>query len=384
MKTEKIRHIIVFGNDHTNTVGVIQSLGLAGYHSIGLLYGNKTGYVKCSKYVDRVITAKDAQSCIDSLLQSKIENEYKIPIIACCDDAALALEKNHNSLFKHFIFEYAVKHTLQYLSQKENQVQLAKEADFNIPQTWNLKDLTNIPTDIIYPCIIKPLISCEGAKSDIRICNSQEELVHNLNTLNVTKKVLLQQYIERDYEVSILGCGLTNGDCIIPAIENKLTLYPKYIGLECLACIEPLENNEIKESVSKLIKQIGYVGPFSIEMMHCKTDNKFYFTEINLRNDGANFFITKYGANIPLNHIEDITGQPLTISQVHKPGYYIWDMHHLRSLLCGDISLLVWLKELRKSNGFLMYCSKDKKPFFRQYSYMLKRLLKITKLSQYN
>ena len=36
---------VVFGNDHTNSVGVIQSLGKAGYKSIGLLFGGKSDFV---------------------------------------------------------------------------------------------------------------------------------------------------------------------------------------------------------------------------------------------------------------------------------------------------------------------------------------------------
>lgn len=75
----------------------------------------------------------------------------------------------------------------------------------------------------------------------------REELEKNLNSLDYTKKVLLQQYIKRDYEISILGCGLSSGICLIPAIENKLTLYPKHVGLECLANMQSLEDGPIKK-----------------------------------------------------------------------------------------------------------------------------------------
>ena len=118
-------------------------------------------------------------------------------------------------------------------------------------------------------------------------------------------------------------------------------------------------------------------------MMHCKTDNKYYFTEINLRNDGAEAFITKYGANLPLNHVEDMRGVNLTLQTEEHPGYYIWDMHHLKSLLYGDISTRTWVKEIRMSNGFLTYLKNDKKPFFRQYIYMLEKLIKFKKNSYY-
>lgn len=369
--------VIVFGNDHTNNVGVIQSLGLAGIRSVGLLFGTKTGFVTNSRYVDKVITAKDPQGCIEKLLLEKPKGEKKTPIIACSDAAALTLERNKDKLKQNYVFEYSSNYSLAYLSVKENQVRMARKAGFNVPKTWNLKDTRIIPEDVCYPCLIKPLVSCEGAKSDIRVCRTREELEKNLNSLSHTKNVLLQQYIERDYEISILGCGLTSGECLAPAVENKLTLYPKYVGLECLVNMQPLDDEEIKESLKKLIKTIGYVGLFSVEMMHCKDDDKFYFTEINLRNDGAEAFLTKYGANLPLNHVEDLLGLRFTEQGEFHPGYYIWDMHHFLSLIHREISPVIWLREIRKSKGFLMYFKEDKRPFYKQYKNWILQKIRI-------
>ena len=374
---------IVFGNDHTNSVGVIQSLGKAGYKSIGLLYGIKTDFVISSKYTLSIVTAQDPQACIDKLLETCFDSDVRIPIIATCDMAALTLERNADRLKEHFLFEHSNHYTLEYLSKKENQVRLAEEAGFNVPKSWNLKDSRVIPDDVCYPCLIKPLVSCEGAKSDIRVCKTKEELNYNLNSLNCTKNVLLQQYIERDYEISILGCGLTKGKCIIPVIENKLTLYPKYVGLECLANMQPLDDYEIKSNIENLIASIGYVGLFSVEMMHCKTNGKFYFTEINLRNDGAEAFVTKYGANLPLNHVEDLIESPLTEQKEFHPGYYIWDFHHFLSLIHRDISICTWIKEIKKSNGFMLYFKEDTKPFYMQYSNWIKSKLHLRKNESY-
>ena len=247
-----------------------------------------------------------------------------------------------------------------------------------------MRDSKRIPIDITYPCILKPLVSCEGAKSDIRVCKTREELEKNLNSLAYTKNVLLQQYINRDYEISILGCGLKSGQCVIPVVENKLTLYPKDVGLECLANMQPLEDSPIKTSIEALIEKTGFVGLFSVEMMHCKDDNKFYFTEINLRNDGAEALVTKYGANLPLNHVENLLDLPLTEQKVFRPGYYIWDMHHFLSLIHGDISVTTWLKELRMSNGFMLYFKDDKKPFFKQYTNWLLSKFHLRKNESYS
>ena len=382
-RTAQMKTVLVFGNDHTNSVGVIQSLGLAGFRSVGLIFGSKTGFVASSKYVDKVISAKDPQTCVDKLLLEKPIGDGKTPIIACSDAAALALERNKDRLEDDYIFEYSTHFSLAYLSMKENQVRMAQDAGFNVPKTWNLKDTKEIPTDVCYPCIIKPLVSSEGAKSDIRVCRSREEVEKNLNSLTYTKNVLLQQYIERDYEISILGCGLSSGDCLVPAVENKLTLYPKFVGLECLVNMQPLEDTIIIDNLKKLIQMIGYVGLFSVEMMHCKDDNQFYFTEINLRNDGAEAFITKYGVNLALNHIEDLKGLPLTEQTDSHPGYYIWDMHHFLSMIHRDISPIAWYKEIKQSISFLMYFKEDKKPFYLQYKNWLLQKLHLKKNEKY-
>ncbi len=375
--------VIILGNDHTNSLGLVQTLGKTGYQVYAFMWGTKTGMVSCSKYASKVIGVHTIQDCIDLMLQEFATENNLIPIIACCDSAALALENNKEKLAGKFVFEHSTVFSLEYLFTKENQVRLATESGFIVPKTWNLSDSKQIPDDVVFPCLIKPLVSCEGAKIDIHVCRNMDELKHNLNNLKHTTKVLLQQYIERDYEISILGCALKNGNCIIPAVENKLTLYPKYVGLECLADMQPLEDEQIISSIQNLIKSIGYVGVFSVEMMHCKLDGKFYFTEINLRNDGANTFVYKYGVNLPLNHIEDLFDKSLTTFSDFHSGYYIWDMHHFLSLVHRETSIKDWFYELRKSQGFITYFSDDKKPFFKQYTNWILSKLHLRKDEQY-
>lgn len=360
--------VIVFGHDHTNTLGVIQSLGQVGYYCIGLLFGIKTDLIASSNYTKEIISAPSPQECLDKLLLNISYNEgNKIPIIPCCDIASILLERNSEKLVPYFTFGQAKNFSISNLAEKELQLKLAADADFNIPRSWNIGDSKEIPNDVVFPCLIKPLVSCEGAKSDIRVCRSQNELEQNLQTLGYTKNVLLQQYIEHDYEVCVIGCALSSGKVHIPAIENKLSQYPKNVGMVCLAEVQVLHDGPMKRSIENLISLIGYVGLFSVELMHCKHDDKFYFTEINLRNDGGEAFITKFGENLPQNHVEDLLGAALTEHKDLSPGYYIWDMHHFLSLLHREISLFQWLKEIKQSKSFITYFKEDKKPFYKQY-----------------
>lgn len=377
------RRVIVFGNDHTNTLGVIQSLASEGISVLPLLFGDRTGIVKASKYVQRIESASDADACVKRLL--KLNVSERTPIIACCDSAALSIDKAKDNLTAlGYVFEHStIHHSLFPYFEKDIQVGLAKDSGLNVPLSVKVDKIEDIPEEFVYPCLIKPLVSCHGGKGNIKICKNHDELLSNYKNLKDTPQVILQQYIERDYEVSILGCGTSDGHCIIPAVENKLTLYPKYVGLECLAEVVELEDEEIIAGITKLVKAIGYVGVFSVEMMHSKTDGRYYFTEINLRNDGAQSFIYKYGVNLPLLHVQDLLGEEFTIPTEFRPGYYIWDMHHFKSLLCRDISIKQWWNELRKSKGLLMYSKEDIKPFFRQYLYLLLKALKRKRTTKY-
>ncbi|MDO4738305.1 MAG: ATP-grasp domain-containing protein [Bacteroidales bacterium] len=381
-----MKKVIILGNDHTNTLGLTQTLGREGFEVIACVWGEKRGLVKSSKYCKELLPCTSPQDCVKRILKLPQEKN-KIPIIASCDDAALILEKNKEVLADRFLFEFTQgDYHIESLLEKKMQVKLATEAGFNVPRSWLITDMMVIPKDIKYPCLIKPLVSSKGAKSDIRICRNEAEVKENLASLKYTKKVIIQKYIERDYEISILGCGLRNGDVVIPCVENKLTLYPKYTGLECLADMQPLKDEVIIKSIQNLIKVIGYVGLFSVEMMHCKMDSKFYFTEINLRNDGANSFVYKYGVNLPLIHICDLKGcltQDSLNMTVTKPGYYIWDYHHFMSMLHRDISFSAWIREIIKSHGFLTYFPEDSKPFYKQYKNWILRKLYLRKIKFY-
>lgn len=361
--------VIVFGNDHTNTTGIVQCLGREGFNVSVAVWGLKNGIVSSSNYVDQFLSAASPDECINLICE--LFDGQEASIIACCDAAAIALEKNRKRLGKSFSFEYTTGNwTIEELCEKDRQVKLAQEAGFNVPwSSSSINCIEKIPDDVPFPCIAKSLVSCRGSKNDLTIIKNERVLYSVIERLlDHTPELLLQQYIERDYEISILGCGLKNGECIIPCVENKLTLYPKNVGLECLANMQPLEDESIIRPIRALIKRLGYVGLFSVEMMHCKNDGKFYFTEINLRNDGANSFVYKYGVNLPLNHVEDLLGLPITEFTTFKPGYYIWEMHHSLSLVHREIRFRQWLRELRMSKGFLLYFPDDKRPFYKQYS----------------
>ncbi len=373
------KKVIVLGNDHTNTLGLTQVLGREGFYVIDVVWGRRRGYVKASRYCKEFYSSHTPEECINLLLTIPFSG-VRIPIIASCDDAACVLESHRKKLSDRFLFEHSKgQYSINELMDKHLQVALAKEAGLTVPGTWGSTEEHLFS----YPVLLKPEVSHFGAKSDIRICNTYMDYIREKNSLNDKTRFVVQKYIERDYEISILGCSLSNGEVYIPCVENKLTLFPPKVGLECLANMQPLDDNELKKAITNLLRKMEYVGLFSVEMMHCKQDGLYYFTEINLRNDGANSFVYKYGVNLPLLHICDLNNEALPSFDKTHPGYYIWDMHHFMSLRNKCISFRQWFKEIRNSKGFLVYFSDDKRPFFLQYIYLFKRHFGIIKESFY-
>ena len=173
------KRVIVFGNDHTNTVGVIQSLAREGISVLPLLFGDKTGIVKASKYVDRIESASDSDACVELLLN--LDWGVKIPIIACCDSAALSIDKAKDKLATHgYVFEYStVSQSLSPYFEKDIQVELAKNSGLNVPVSVKIDTIDDIPEKFVYPCLIKPLVSCHGGKGNIKICKDHDELLNN-------------------------------------------------------------------------------------------------------------------------------------------------------------------------------------------------------------
>lgn len=132
----------------------------------------------------------------------------KIFIIPYSDAAALELDLRLYE-FKGFMIP-SIKEKqglIAELMDKSNQYQFAKENGIKMAQTITYYfDQKNAKLSMKYPCIVKPVISAEGDKRDIAICNSENQLLNVLEKLREKhyKRVLIQEYLTIDYELMYL------------------------------------------------------------------------------------------------------------------------------------------------------------------------------------
>lgn len=357
--------IVVFGGNHHNTLGLIRSLGRCGHSVIVLLEPCELTrcILKKSKYITKLFALKSVEEGVE-LLYSKLGNlEEKTVVLTASDTAASALDLNYNRLSDRCVFFNAGKPGVitKYLN-KSATFPLAKEAGLDLIETSIVNPGDSLPCDIKYPCLIKGNNSTRSNKEDMCICYSRQELE---GAVKDNVQYLVQDYLVKEYELDIIGFSYNNGkDVFIPAVVRKIRdeidRQSMYERLDPLSKYPDLDVVSIK----RLISKIGYEGIFSVELI--KANGKYYFLEVNLRNDGCAFAYTAAGFNYPAMWVKYALGETfsgeLNEERFSKPLFIIHenDIFNVRD---GKVSFIRWLKEYITADAHFVLDVSDIKPY---------------------
>jgi len=375
--------VFVFGGDHHNTIGVIRCLGQANKNMeiIAIVRSSQPDCITSAcKYVSKLYSVKTYQEGLEILLGNRKESEKNV-LICCSDGAAEIVDKSLDKLTPYFYLQNANNEVgrIVYYMDKEHISDLAVECGFVIPKSYVVKNGEPLPGNIKYPCITKPLISIDGHKSDIITCNDKHSLSQAMSTIKDggCSAVQIQQYIDKEYELSIVGCSLNGGgELILPGIIRKIREYPVKRGSSSYAVMLPWSEYKFNlHPVYKIMKKLGYTGLFSIEFLH--SNGTDYFLEVNLRNDGNGAVSNAGGVNLPNLLLGFFLGRDITSMKkvLDKPIYFMRDEVDFCHVLKHRLSLIKWIDDLRKTTTFLLYDKQDNRPFRRYCISMIKRVI---------
>lgn len=369
-----MNRVIVFGSSHHNTLGLIRSIGEKGLPVIAIITAieSSIGY---SKYVSKVHYI----GCVEEVLyvlKAYYWKEPEKPVILCSSDAGICvLDSHYAELSKHFIVFniHSQEGAINFYMNKENTFDVAKKSGIRTIKTWHFNYSEPLPSDIIYPCLVKHNNSVDGPKTDMIVCNNQAELKAHLAT---GQDYLVQEYIEKDYELNLIGVSFNHGDIVyvpgaIRKVRDYLHFQSMYMFLDSLDNYPRLNIGVIKTFISNL----GYEGLFSVELL-CKGGD-YYFLEVNLRNDGCGYLYTAAGVNLPFLWVKYANDANARISLEElqcKTPYYLMNDYDIYNVRYGRISILQWFKDWLHSDAFFIYNSKDKRPFFHILFSMVKRV----------
>lgn len=364
--------VVVIGGDHYNTLWIIRSLGQAGISSYVILHSDtRHSFVAKSKYVKKYWIVADSADLATELLDRIDDIDGDRAVVYCTSDHASAMiDAGYDKLKHKFILFNAQNKQGGILNwmDKSNSNRVARQVGFNIPKSWSNVTSANIPEDITFPCIVKPLQSCNGSKLDFRICASKSELQAALQKLDNT--VLVQEYITADYELSFPAARLTDGEVIIPGIIKKVNICDKVqsLGMVNNAYISDTLSQYIDiRCIEKYLEETQYEGLFSMDFL--VSSDKIYFLETNFRTDGNTFIATTAGVNLPLLWYFSVQNLPTDKlhKQVQKDTYGIIETSYIKYI--NPLRPDIIIRDFIQADVFSVFSISDLRPFFYKIAY---------------
>jgi len=320
------RTVLVMARHDSTGLGVIRSLGKAGYevHLLGSAY--KKGALRVaasSMYVKEYIevvqpSAADLQDglLVSALTQYASSHSALLPVVLFpTDDFSLyVIDRNREILSGSFLLPSASTEggSLLELMDKQVQGRLASTAGLQVPREWGIGfgDGSPLPTDLVYPCFCKHSLSLRGQKRDMGICRNAAELQAHLSRMAArygSGKLLVQEYLDIRQEYDLSGV-CADDQVILPGLIRKERISLHEQGVTLSGTLLPLEVlGDSADPLRTFLRSLHYRGMFDLELN--VTENGIYFGEINLRSGGPSYAYRLCGIDLPDRAVRAICGE---------------------------------------------------------------------------
>lgn len=376
--------VIIIGGDHYNSLGLARVFGINGIKPYGILTTHskrkKDNFCYASKYWEKTWFALDEVECLQILMSEFSGEEEKPVLVPSSDGAAIAIDKNGVELQNYFLIPgfHLQYGKLVHLMDKYNQYKWAIENDLKIAQSLIVQFDGTEKEQVKYqkyPCIVKPVVSSEGKKSDIKKCVNENELLDYLTVLASKgyKRFLVQEFLQKDYEAELFGAILKNTENIPYLFSKHVREWPPVGG--SVSYHEFIDDDILHKKVFNLlskIKKSGYIGNIDIEIFIIGDD--IYLNEINFRNSGDVYACFNPAIYYPFYSYLDMIGVELSDKNFNyvKKTYAMNETTDFRHAIYGSLSLSEWITCCKQCQDFAIYFPGDMKPVRKRYLHYLK------------
>ena len=363
--------VIVLGADHHNTLAVIRCLGRYSVPFDLIVTSSKNQQdirIIKSKYVDKFKIVEEKEDTIVNILLDMKSSKEKKPIIPCTDFTALLLDLNAEVLSAYFCLPGFQNDfgRVAFFMDKYNQKILADEYHIPMAKSWKCVmegEHFLLPSDIVYPCILKPLISAYGSKNDIMISNSEQEARDALRIFEEKKyrELIVQEFLIKQYECCAYGCIVPNNKKYYGGVVRKLREFPPNGGgsLTYEKFIQDRNITGIIENIQEMLWKEKYSGLYDIELLVCK--NGIYLNEINFRHSGNGYALIKNGIPAPyIWYISSIGKEPTSFpNKILKETYHMDEINEVTHLKANNVSMVKFVKSVLQAKAFSVFDIKD-------------------------
>lgn len=376
-----VRKVIVFGNNHHNTLGLCRSIGEFDNNTelylILLEQEGKRCFCSKCRYINKSWIISNEEQLINILLNTK---EVRGAIIITTGDSyARLIYKNYDRLKNNFVLgvgDTFIK-DFESLQDKKYVSTIASNFGLSCPKELSIdfdKSISEQIESIGIPLFVKANSSAVGGKEFTKRFDDYESCIDFLEiNRNSNVEIQIQEYIKKDLEISFLGVALSNGEIVVPGVIKKIREFPIGFGSSSFAVLDPDISQFIEEKKLKdFVKCLDYIGLFSIEFL--VRNDELYFLEINLRNDGNGYVPTKGNVNLVGLYIMSFEKDIKQLSEkktLSKKVFFMNEIGDLKYTISKRRNVFKWFKDIYKTDCFLLYNAKDLKPFFYKFYYQI-------------
>lgn len=364
LRMEKVENkIIVWSIDDFNTLGLMRELGNAELDMIFLIKGH-AGLAASSKYCKEYIETDSIEEGYSYLLKNYKDQAFKPIIILAGDDVVTYVDQHREALENHFILPLTTqKGYIEKYIDKNTMTALADEIGMLCPKSVFITKETDIK-GVRYPCIIKPSHQKPGHYNEFKfkICKNAKVLKRTLRFVRPDSEFILQEYVQKENDLLVYGGRMWDGKTVIAGafVRDRLTDG----GSSSHGYFIPeLPCGAEASKIAEFLERIDYHGLFSVE--YGLLDNKAYFFEVNLRNDGTSHYFYQAGANIPLAYVYSSAGLDYSHIPTKVVGkkWYIDEIYDVENVLTGKISRKQWNREMKEAVLLKYYDKDDMAPY---------------------
>lgn len=361
---EKVENkVIVWSIDDFNTLGLMRELGNAELDMLFLIKGN-AGIAASSKYCKKYIETASIEEGYNYLLENYKDQAFKPIIILAGDDIATYVDQHREKLEDYFILPLTTqKGYMEKYIDKNTMTALADEIGILCPKSVFITKESDIK-DVKYPCIIKPSHQKPGHYNEFKfkICKNARALKRTLRFVRPDSEFILQEYIPKESDLLVYGGRMWDNSTVFAGAfirdrwaDSGSSSHGYFTG-DIPQCADTTK-------ISEFLERIEYHGLFSVE--YGLLDNKAYFFEVNLRNDGTSHYFYQAGANIPLAYVYSSAGLDYSNipTKVIGKQQFIDELFDIENVILGKIKKKAWKEDMNEATLFKYYDKEDTVPY---------------------
>lgn len=303
-------------------------------------------------------------------------------LLPTSDGHVLLVSRYKETLTRWFRFALAERDTLEMLADKRRQYELAARCGVAIPRTLvpaSVDDLSRVPEEIGFPCVIKPAYSHQwqqqsnqrpGGLTKLALVETPAELSPEYVRMSAGNgSVIVQEQIdgEADQLYAVYAYCSIDGNRSTLFIRRELRDWPVDYGNGSYST--GVFDPEVESLGHEFLTRLGYRGLANIEFKRDARDGQLKLIEFNVRGASQLALAIDSGVDLPFVAYSDLIGggggngreQPARegVRWIDLGLDTLSGREHRRR---GDLRLSSWVRDVLRARSFAYLAGDDLRP----------------------